>query len=400
MICSFLMALGISNKTLAASPSLFVEGSFINTVSGMINTEALSTYPDSYGGIQVHDTYDLTVFVTGNHAALEASVLSMVNSQINVNFVDVTHSFSELVTLEHTIMVTDGPSLAAQGVTIGEIDPDATTNSLVITLLTQPSADSNYVGVARAIIGADYPSAPVVVSDSTMAAPTPTYRYTDVAPFWGGDQVESNAYPGNCTTGFGVYDNAVRAGGILTAGHCWPAGAHVYIYCLTGSGCSGFGNYIGPVGPRWYPPAGGDYDFEVITGSSSADVWTGTSAKQGSAVVSAVVSPAVGTFMSTDGSVTGEVRDLRVSALDACLNVTYPTSPPSTYPVCGLGAATGSSPPCHTGDSGGPAYVHTSSNNSPVSAAGTIVATSGDSCYFQLASVEESLGSLTIDTLP
>lgn len=59
---------------------------------------------------------------------------------------------------------------------------------------------------------------------SQAAGPVATTKYADYAPFWGGDELYAGG--ATCTAGFAVHD--ATNGYMVTAAHCYQAGAHVY----------------------------------------------------------------------------------------------------------------------------------------------------------------------------
>lgn len=360
------------DAALASSSGAFTEASPVNNVADAINTIGTQTYPSAFAGVRVDASRDLTVFLAGENRKFLARVVAIAGNQIHVNYVFVRHSLQQLVALEHNVAIRDRGALLHEGVNVVSVYPDVSSNGLLVTLLTpSPSVRvSSYVASARGILQSRYGSV-LTVSNSTMLPSTPVDRYDDSPPFYGGDQINvGNEY---CTSGFSVYSPSQNKDGILTAGHCFATGASVRIGCATPApSCSGCCDTVGPVGPRYYPQGGSEYDAELIWASSFGYVWGGSPSSPILRSVSGALDPVEGTYMSLDGAYTGERTGLLVTEYSGCVLE-------NNYPVCGVGSATGSSPPCKGGDSGGPAYVPTGST---VQASGIIISVEGDTCYF------------------
>lgn len=386
------------NSTYAAARPT-AQTSNADLVAARIHTMAFMTFPSSYGGLRIDDASDITVFVSKADSTLMSHANGLaVGGQLHVRYVPVRHSFQELTNLEEQMVTTDQPTLSRDGVTVVDVHPDVASNRLLVTLLTPAAPDAKYIARAQRVLDSLYGADLVTVNKTTMLPPNAAYRYDDFAPFWGGDQIGASGY-GNYTSGFSVYSSVFNTNAVLTAGHCWPTSATVYIDCVTppqavycGSHGYGFGNQIGNVIGRAYPPSGGLEDYEIIGASSAADVWGGTYAGQTVLTVKGVQDPPVGTYMSLDGSVTGEVGNLQVTESQGCVLVNYPQG---QYSVCHVGSATGSSAPCTGGDSGGPAYIPVTGG---VNALGTIISVSGNTCWFQDAWWEQINGNMTILT--
>jgi hypothetical protein len=391
------LALG-AYSAFAASPGPNGQAPDINVASGDINTMALASFPESYAGLKIAGSHNVAVFISAAAPDLVSRVNGMAIARgLHVTYVYVGESLKQLVSLEKQMVTDDKAVLVRDGLTVVDVHPDVSSNRLVVTLETPASPDASLVRKAQSVFNRIYGSGMVVVSSTTMLPTTAAYRYDDSSPFWGGDQISASGY-GICSSGFAEYSSVYRTNGVLTAGHCFPTGAAVHVYCSTrpayccGAHGYGSGNLIGNVVGRAYPPSGGTSDFEITGGSSGAVVWGGTCSSQQTYSVKGVISPPVGTTMSLDGSVTGEIGGLQVTEDQGCVLVNYAQG---SYDVCEVGSATGSSPPCHGGDSGGPAFVHVSGG---VKAAGTIVSSSGNTCWFQDAWWEQYSGNLTILT--
>lgn len=390
--CSLLGMASLGGDTgFASSPRSFTEDSPVTNVADVINTIGTQMYSASFAGVRVDDGRDLTVFLAGQDLVFLGRVNATAGSQIHVNYVVVRHSLQQLIALEQDIAIRDRDVLIRDGVNVGSVFPDVPSNGLVATLLTPSSSlpGRSYVASARGILQSRYGSV-LTVSNTTMLPSTSVTRYNDTPPFYGGDQIASGGAV--CTSGISVYSSSLKKDGILAAGHCFPKGASVSISCYSPApSCIYCCDAVGPVGQRFYPPAGSEYDAEVIWGSSVGWVWGGSPTSPVIYKVSGAVDPVDGTDMTIDGSSTGERTGQLVTEYSGCVSITYGSS--GTYAVCGVGQATGSSPPCKPGDSGGPAYVHSGSS---VEAAGIIIAAGGNSCVFTEILAAQGLLGVTV----
>jgi hypothetical protein len=390
--CSVLMMASLGGDTgLASSSRQFTEVSPVNNVADVINTIGTQTYLSSFAGVRVDDSRNITVFLASQNSGFLSRIKATAGSQIHVNYVVAHHSLQQLIALEQDIAIRDRDVLMHDGVNVGAVFPDVSSNGLVVTLLTPSSSlpVSRDVASARGILQSRYGNSMLTVSNSTMLPSTSVTRYNDSPPFYGGDQITYGGY--GCTSGFSVYSSSLKKDGVLAAGHCFPTGASVRINCVSPApSCAYCCDTVGPVGPRWYPPNGVEYDAEVIWASSVGWVWGGSPSSPILRMVYGTLDPVEGTYMSIDGSYTGERTGLLVTEFTGCVEVTYGST---AYPVCGVGSASGSSPPCKGGDSGGPAYVPSGSS---VKASGIIISVLGNTCYFTEILVAESKLGVTV----
>lgn len=151
---------------------------------------------------------------------------------------------------------------------------------------------------------------------------------------------------------------------------------------------------MGSTSTSYFLNSGHD-DFQTIGTSTQGYVWGNGGSWY--PVLGQVV-PAVGSDITFDGSVTGEVRGVHVDKVGICttFGLDYP---PWGEEVCNLIQATGSSPICASGDSGGPVDQHTSgASDSPVDAVGTIIGFSGNTCWAEEISREESASNTHLQT--
>jgi hypothetical protein len=377
------------DRALAASPTQITESSAVNTVADAINTFGSQAYPSSFAGMQAVNAQNITIYLASRDLDFLTRVSESVGRDIQVKYVFVHHSLKQLLAVEQDIAIRDQAALKRDGVNVAMVTPDFARNWVAITLVTPARTIHDYVARAQTILQARYGAPMVFVKPSTMLPATTTGRFNDSAPYYGGDQIGRTETGGNfCTSGFAVFNPHTKTSGVLTAGHCFATGATVVISCDTGS-CSGSGNLVGKVGTRLYPPLGGDHDIEFVSGNSIGAVWGGSPTSPKVFDVAGTVEPALGTDMTIDGAVTGERQGQLVTEYDTC--AVFDTG----WTACDLGGATGSSPPCQGGDSGGPAYVH---SGSTVEAAGTINGVNGDTCLFTDAIVAEQDLGVNIDT--
>jgi hypothetical protein len=273
------------------------------------------------------------------------------------------------------------PELLADVVQWG---PDPAGDQVVLYL---NHADPTTAAGLRALFGSE----PVSVSAQTKPWPHRTDRDSDTAPFYGGDAiwVDNGQQPTTqCTGGFTVVGLKTHLTYMLTAGHCAGLGTQVDTDLGTPAA-------MGPVTNVRYSNNG--LDEETIGGSYEPEVY-GNQYTDNAVLGGLKVAPGQGSksLVTVDGAVTGEHRQLTVSATDQC--VTFPGNTVSI--TCFLTDVQGFT--AAAGDSGAPVYQYTSGGLPEVYAVGTVVGSTAASneTYVQQITDIESQFNVALDTYP
>jgi hypothetical protein len=349
------------------------------------------------------------VYVTAqNDQQFTAAVAADDSASIPYTLVPVGLSYGALSSIT-TEIASDAPSLNADGVALMSWGPDPPTGRVDVGVA--PPSPSQVSELTSALVAAGISTSPsltsstyptgvsallqrllgsdavtVTVDDGPM--PLVAGRYGDTSPFWGGDRVYQPNNPVGaftCTTAFGMIGNASGHTFTTTAGHC-----------LTGQFYTTPSNsiYMGSTSTSYFLNSGKD-DFQTIGTATQGYVWGNGGSWY--PVIGQVV-PAVGSDITFDGSVTGEVRGVHVDKVGICTDFGLPY-PPYAETVCNLIQATGSSQVCNSGDSGGPVDQHTSgASNSPVDAVGTIIGENGNTCWAEEIGREEAVSNTHLQT--
>lgn len=373
-----------------AAAATFDETSAINQVLDQITTLGIMQYPTTYVGVVPASDTSLTMYVTGDPTALLAAVQPLLPPGISLAIQKADHSYAQLEALTHT-MAADLSTLQADGVNMQSWSPDPVSDTVLVTLVSP--ADAQTIADAQAVLDARYGAGWVTVASQTLPVATTTdTRDYDSAPFTAGDGIFLTNLGRQCTSGWSTISNSTGLGELLTAGHC--GGGDVYDNSNNA--------FMGTRDHQWIDAGTGDrLDFETIRGSGQAQVWFGDPGTNYYHEVRPAVIPSMSSLMTFDGDVSEEVTDTIVNMVNGCIQVT--DSYFGTYTVCDVGGASNnaSSQPkiCQGGDSGGPAYVRTSSDNG-AAAAGTIDAANnnGHQCWFQEVWKELSTANLSLDT--
>lgn len=143
-------------------------------------------------------------------------------------------------------------------------------------------------------------AAGVPVTVQLTAAPQPTARMLDAAPWWAGARLTDGA--GQCTSGFGI----VAPGNVqylLTAYHCFAPAAGVF----TGPPPAAAARRIGPVGPVL--PGRDAEVIDVAPGFAGGRTYTGgvADATEGSLPVNGAGANIAGLVVCNSGSFSGEL---------------------------------------------------------------------------------------------
>jgi hypothetical protein len=197
--------------------------------------------------------------------------------------------------------------------------------------------------------------ADVPVTVQTGVTPSPTTRWNDSPPWWGGDAWVNAATGSGCSTGFAVFHGGVAR--MLSAAHCASVG---------NIATDPTGEVIGPV-----IAGNASTDTLIINGSSAGRVFNNTTDAAGNPVtefsnpVIGAANSFVGNFVCTSGAYSGTRCSIQVRATGLCINI--------GVVVCNQVQAenTTFTNAIGQGDSGGPVEMVNASNTSQVFAAGT-----------------------------
>ncbi|MDZ5444384.1 hypothetical protein U2F26_16815 [Micromonospora sp. 4G57] len=228
------------------------------------------------------------------------------------------------------------------------------------------------------------PTSGARVVGAMAAAATPT-RLLDVTPYYSGNRIyrtytqNGQNWVTQCTTAFVVASGSTRQ--MATAGHCGPTGS-VWNqgYLDTSTNTLYRTGTMGTVGRvEW---GNNRMDAEVIGGGSywAGAVYTGPYNSSYAYGVAGSTSLAVGQSVCSDGSFTGENCGVRVSAINACLDL---NDNGTIVHVCNQAMADATGPNyliVQHGDSGGPVYKLASNPNYTL-AAGIISGGSSDGAH-------------------
>ena len=282
-----------------------------------------------------------------------------------------THSFADLESLTLRI-AQDEPALEGEGIYLAQWGPDVQTDTVEIVL-------SEYDSTAAQDLLARYGSAWVSVSPTAASRPIPANRYSDYAPFYGGDWIYYSASDSThyCTGGPNVVSNVTGQTYSLIAGHCAPTGTTLYTN-------TGNQQTFGTVSTRYY--CSGCIDAELVASSTAGYVWGNSGAVFAQRGTS---NPGVGSSVCFDGAKTGENCGDIVAQYDIC--VALEGGPV----VCHVAEAYNNNHAvCQLGDSGGPVYTKSGSS---VYIARTIEAlTSVNDCFYTIIGYELSVFNVHI----
>lgn len=391
------------------------EGSALESFASEVDTIGESTFADTFGGAFISGCDEVEVWVVQGASDSGAFLDAVAADATGSSYATLAAEFSweSLAALTKELASVGSGSWQQEGLSVQRFGPDATGNRVLVSLAAPSAADlasisseavslgittapvtsSSYTSVAGQVLSVLYgPAVSVATSYVSPAAVLSINRYTDVSPFWGGDQIERGGGASICTGGFAVVGNSSGHDFMLTAGHCGTASA----WYLTGSnGGDGDGTEMGGTSTNYF--GDGNYDdFQTIAtlphGSASTDpaVWGNSGSTYG---VIGSTDPSSGSHMTFDGSVTGMVQGATVGGSDLCV-----WFDDDTVLDCNLIEGTDSSTICQLGDSGGPVFV-VDGTTGDVYAVGTVVGEDdGTTCWAEMIGEEESVSNTTLQT--
>ena len=377
-----------------------------------------ATYQDAFAGAYATDCdTHLTIAVVPTAAdstAFLAAVAADSTAGVSYSVVDGSNSWAALTGLTTQLSSLTWPQWKADGLDVQGFGPDASTDTVLVTLESPTSEDLVALGSTAGSIGIVTPpvtaatyqvlAAQVLVAlygnrvsvASIYGQPLSLFlnRFTDTTPYSGGDQVTyvANGLETWCTTGFAVRGNGSGDDFLLTAGHCGTTSGWYLSGRQSGygdgtdmGGTSGSGNYF-------QDPA--EDDFQTILtlpiGSNSAEGYIYYGTGDTKYYIEGPATVAKGQKMTFDGSVTGQVRGATAGNSGLC-----EWFDSHTVQVCHLIEGTDSATICQSGDSGGPVIV-VDDNTGGATAVATIVGGSETDCYGETIGQEESASNTTL----
>jgi hypothetical protein len=341
-----------ARSSVAASSSSAPVADPFTTLSNDLN----SSYPDSFSGLYISTSGQLTVSEVGTNSALEASAdalwTSLSASAVSGN--SIAFSSTGRFTLNQLTHLKDeifGDSAArAAGVFGAGLD---LRNNLVVVNAASSQAGQSWLQ--------SYPQSAISFVIGPPPMLTTKTRYTDTHPWSGGDQIVSSPYTGNgcqvgytcwaaCTSGFPIYDTVTGNDYLLTAGHCSAngPGSTTWYNLNSNNGPPYTENSTDEVGSTdFYTTTNIDSQFFGARYGATCTVWGGQSTS-GSNDVSiyptGYADPVSGATILQEGSFsfeeTGTVSAVNVSMTFAGENLENLFETTGAYPV--------------EGDSGGP----------------------------------------------
>lgn len=294
----------------------------------------------NFAGIELIGSTELRLYWKGTPPAAVAKVVKQLRQSVPIKVVPAAYALRELKT-EATRLVKEG---TASGV-----------------VLAAPLADGSGLRVRveeSATTRAAQALTTVPTSVEVGDAPTPTGRWADTVPFWGGSTIERpvNANTvARCTTAFAGRRNNQNV--LLTAGHCgstgqaWTTPSGTYFSRIT----VGTGNYKAPDLEALFIPVS-DHRGRIYDGGVDP---TGQGIGEFSKGVAGWAPPEVGQYICQSGSYSGVRCSIRITlkwvtyALDAGTIVTNGVEAQRDDKANAVGK----------GDSGGPIFRLSSDPN-------------------------------------
>lgn len=383
----------------------------IQLFASEVETLGAYHFADSFAGAVLTPAGVTEVYaLPGSDGSLIRAIGAINPAGYPVEVLAARRSYNQLNALSaRLIAVANG--LKARGVTLTRSDPDPSTGSILVSLAAPttsaiaalsavPAVQErigasmtafNYIAGVSALLSRELGPGFTVESQYTGTA-IAADRFTDGAPFYGGDSIIGLNHRIACTGGFFVKGNRSGHSFLLTAGHC-----------STDDWDMANGTGIGPTSKNyWVPGSTNDFQTIYVPGGGLPYVWgNGTAIHR----VAAWLLPAIGVQITFDGAKTGEVPHSRVTAVNATDFNIFDSNSGRTYDVYPVVQA--APPPgtvtCQRSDSGGPVYLRTS--GSPVDAIGTIAAFFGGPgitilCTAQQIGSEMAASNTTLMTAP
>lgn len=316
-------------------------------VEDAVDNVGQRSYPDSYGGMAViNDRTQIAVYLTDTAPDIETAFEQHAPAGLLV-FRSTPHSLEELTALSDRIQ-SQWDDVTAKGVKVVEFGPNILIGKEDVGVENLTDAQAQKL---RETFGAGALNIYNVSPADLASRQLDVTRTSDTAPYNGGDAIGVYGV-GGCTSGFGIKINGHRR--LLTAGHCFPTGDHVYNMKLGSSGWYGSKRRMGTVTQRAFP--GGQLDSEVFTGCNGSGtcggsdlIFTGAIGNPQIAVVSGKGSWHDGDQVCESGAYGGERCDFVVKRVNYCTTL-------EGYRLCHVTRTYKSGQNAVSGDSGAPVF--------------------------------------------
>lgn len=373
----------------------------VQTFASEVETIGFEDFPNDFLGAVLTPEGVTDVYAI---ESTDGPLLTAINKlNVNGDLVDVINSqtsYDQLNTVNQQIGAADS-QLKGEGVNLSQSWPDPTTGTVQVSVLQPTSLDLSEISAEPSVGNNSVTTASYLAAVSTLLLAefgphvsvqtdygqtyTALDRFNDSPPFSGGDQIKSST--ATCTDAFSMTGNASGKPFMLTAGHC-GSGTWKTTTSTVGNTSS---IYFG---------GGTLNDFQTIYAPSGllAQVFSGTGI--GYHTVTGQVIPAVGTQITVDGSVTGEVPGTLVTASNVEIYNIYDPVNGSYYDLYPAVESTSTVTTCNPGDSGAPEYQRISGSVA-VNAVAVMVAAGGvlgTICIGELMYHIESVANLSLDT--
>lgn len=368
LILSALASAGSSSMSSSGADAATIVPLNEQNFANEVNALGTESYPAIYAGDELTTDGQTDIYVaSGDDSALLSAIESLATPLgATFSIERVSMSYDDINRISDTIRL-HLASFLASGYEVSSWAGDPRTGTVAISLAGLPGG----VSAAQAETYFATTVSPNVVIATTTAGPINLLydRYNDVPPFYGSDNIQDASV--ECTAGFAAYVGTTSVS--LTAGHCgssssWHVGTTGTIFGETGQLHFGDGVHdVQTIKDKQYAAA--------VWGGAYGDPATTLNVRGG---FSSYV--AAGQLITFDGSITKEVRDVKVTASgnNVCV-VAEGTS------ICDLIETNLTNEAgiqaCHPGDSGGPVYQYVYGNNYDIKAAGLIEAFDSSHCF-------------------
>lgn len=359
------------------------EAAFANEVNELGD----QTYPTVYAGDDLMANGQTNIYIASGKSSPLVRAIRRLSGSTNAPYklMSAPRSYAALNALSGAV-ARHTSQLTAAGLQVSSWAGNPVTGTIDVSLATPnsgiPRAHAISIARANSIVASLVSPAARITATNTGSVTLLADRYHDTQPYFGGDNIQSTTE--ECTDGFEVFVGTTPV--MLSAGHCGSA--------TWDNGTTS--NEIGVTGQLHFHD-GSMRDVQTIKNESYfADVWSGAF---GAPAVGVTVHGgftgyvSVGQLVTFDGSVTKEVRDVKVVASgdNVCIHSEGAN-------VCHLIETNinnqSGTQACQPGDSGGPIYQYAFGNGTQVKAAGLVEALDGSHCFAtELASDLSETGS-------
>jgi hypothetical protein len=357
--CRLIVAAGIAcavvgstaSAQAAASPvrTTTLDASQLSVAVNALDVRGMTAYGETYGGLALTDAGTRAiVYLTRRDRRTETALAGSI--PVKQLAFEVTARTARQQQQLHDRVAADWAAVQHDGkMLLYSAGANPATGKEVVKVVNLTPADRRFLlrrfGPDVEVLSARRSDIPVATSS----------RISDSAPWNGGDFI--SVATGGCTSGIPTH-NAAGQQFMVTAGHCFAAGATTYNWASPiGLGSATSTTKFGTVFSRDLRP--GHLDAEIIATAASSLTWVGGSITSTSRSFQGGAGPTqAGSHVCLSGAYDGEHCGLVVQAgqSNVCLNISY------TFGVqqsCHLSVAVGTDEQSvGPGDSGGPVYQY------------------------------------------